>query len=185
MGLHLEYDGEAAAARAIQTEQRNGFLWMPQMSELLGDYEAHRDVYPTLEKFAPRLVAFFAETAKNFPADFDRQQAELAGKRPKVLSMIPANGAQDVDPNLGAIQIVFDRPMADQSCSLVGCGPHCPEVGKPHYDAQRKIWTAPVTLKPDWTYEFMLNSETYHAFRSEAGVPLEPVTVTFKTANQK
>jgi hypothetical protein len=47
------------------------------------------------------------------------------------------------------------------------------------------IWTVPVELKPDWSYEFMLNSETFDAFRSEEGVPLEPISVTFKTAGQK
>ncbi len=177
-----QYEGEEAARRAIQVEKRNGFLWMQEMSDLLGDYEAHREQYPTLEDFSPRLVAFFAESAKNLP----KTLADLASKRPKVVSMIPANGAQDVDPGLTAIQVVFDRPMADKSWSLVGGGPHCPEAGKgAHYDAQRKTWTVPVTLRPDWSYEFMLNSETYDAFRSEEGVPLEPVSVTFKTAGQK
>ncbi len=66
------------------------------MSGLLGEYEAHREQYPTMEDFSPRLVAFFAESAKNFP----KTQTDLAGKRPKVVSMIPANGAQDVDPGL-------------------------------------------------------------------------------------
>jgi hypothetical protein len=173
-----QYEGEEAARRAIQAEKRNGFLWMPELSDLLGDYEAHREPYPTLEDFAPRLVAFFAETAK--------KQADLAGQRPKVVSMIPANGAQDVDPGLTAIQVVFDRPMADKSWALVGGGPHCPKAGRgAHYDAQRKVWTAPVELKPDWIYEFMLNSETYEGFASEEGVPLEPLSVTFKTASQK
>lgn len=173
-----QYEGEEAARSAIQAEKKHGFLWMQEMSDLLGDYEAHRDQYPTLEDFAPRLAAFFAETAK--------KQADLAGIRPKVVSMIPANGAQDVDPSLTAIQVIFDRPMADKSWSLVGGGPHCPKTGKgAHFDAQRKIWTIPVELKPDWSYEFMLNSETYDAFRSEEGAPLEPVSVTFKTAGQK
>jgi hypothetical protein len=177
-----QYEGEEAARRAIQTEKRNGFLWMQEMSDLLGDYEAHREQYPTLEDFSPRLVAFFAEAAKALP----KTQIDLAGKRPKVVSMIPANGAQDVDPGLTAIQVVFDRPMANKSWSLVGGGPHCPETGKgAHFDAQRKIWTVPVTLKPNWAYEFMLNSVTFDAFRSEEGVPLEPVSVTFKTAGQK
>ena len=109
----------------------------------------------------------------------------MASKRPKVLSLIPTNGAQDVDPDLTAIQVVFDRPMADQSWSLVGGGPHCPKTGNgAHYDAQHKIWTVPVTLKPDWSYEFMLNSETYVGFASQEGVPLQPVSVTFKTAGQ-
>ncbi len=177
-----QYEGEEAARRAIQAEKRNGFLWMQEMSDLLGDYEAHREQYPTLEDFSPRLVAFFAEAAKALP----KTQIDLAGKRPKVVSMIPANGAQDVDPGLTAIQVVFDRPMADKSWSLVGGGPHCPKTGKgAHFDAQRKIWTVPVTLQPTWFYEFMLNSETFDAFRSEEGVPLEPVSVTFKTAGQK
>ena len=85
-----QYEGEEAARRAIRAEKRNGFLWMQELSDLLGDYEAHREQYPTLEEFSPRLVAFFAVTAK--------KQADLAGKRPKVVSMIPVNGAQDVDP---------------------------------------------------------------------------------------
>ena len=148
------------------------------MSDLLGEYEAHRDQYPTLEVFSPRLVAFFAETAK--------KRAGLTGQRPKVVSIIPANGAQDVDPGLTAIQVVFDRPMADESWALVGGGPHCPKTGKgAHYDAQRKVWTTPVELKADWSYEFMLNAEGYEGFRSEKGVPLAPVSVTFKTAGQK
>jgi hypothetical protein len=58
-----QYQREEAARYLIQTEKRNGFLWMPELSDLLGDYEAHRQRYPTLEEFAPRLVAFFAETA--------------------------------------------------------------------------------------------------------------------------
>lgn len=176
------YGGEEAARRAIQAEKRNGFLWMPEMSDLLGEYEAHREQYPTLEEFTPRLAAFFAESAKNLPATL----AGLTARQPKVVSMIPTNGAEDVDPNLKSIQVVFDRPMADQSWSLVGGGPHCPEVGKSiHYDANRKVWTAPVTLQPDWSYEFMLNSETYTGFASEQGVPLEPMSVTFKTAAKK
>jgi hypothetical protein len=177
-----QYEGEEAARRAIQVEKRKGFLWMQEMSDLLGDYEAHRDQYPTLEDFSPRLATFFAETAKNLP----KTLADLASKRPKVVSMIPANGAQDVDPNLTTIQVVFDRPMTDKDWALVGSGPHCPETSKgAHYDAQHKVWTVPVKLKPGWSYEFMLNSEYFDAFQSEEGVPLEPVSVTFKTALQK
>ncbi len=183
-----QYEGEEAARRAIQAEKGHGFLWMQEMSDLLGEYEAHRDRYPTLEDFAPRLVAFFAESAKNFPKTqtVPKTQTDWAGKRPKVVSMIPANGAQDVDPGLTAIQVVFDRRMADKSWALVGGGVHFPKTGKDaHFDAERKIWTVPVELKPDWSYEFMLNSETYVGFASEEGVPLEPVSVTFKTAGQK
>src|ERR1039458_831880 len=81
-----QYAGEEAARGAIQSEKKKGFLWMQEMSDLLGEYEAHRDQYPTLEDFSPRLVAFFAETAK----DFLKAQAELGAERANVGSTIPA-----------------------------------------------------------------------------------------------
>jgi hypothetical protein len=63
---------------------------------LLGDYEARRDKYPTLEAFAPRLISFF----KDYARDFAAKQADVAVKRPKIVSRTPPNGATDVDPGL-------------------------------------------------------------------------------------
>lgn len=178
---HRQYDGEQAAQRAIRYEKGRGFLWTEELSNLLGEYEAQRERYPTLESFAPRLVAFFNEYAQGFAS----KQAALAAKRPKVVSMAPANGAREVDPGLKEIRVVFDRPMEDGSWALVGGGPHCPETtGQPHYDAKRTTWTVPVKLKPDWNYEFRLNSGEYDAFRSADNVPLESVVVTFTTGKE-
>jgi hypothetical protein len=175
-----QYGGEQAARKAIAYEKSRGFLWTEELSNLLGEYEAQRDRYPTLEAFAPRLVSFFNEYAKGF----GEQQALLAAKRPKVVSMTPANGARNVDPGLKAITVVFDRTMKN-SWAMVGGGPHYPETtGKPHYDAKRTTWTVPVKLKPDWSYEFRLNFGGYDAFRSEDDVPLEPVLVTFTTGKE-
>jgi hypothetical protein len=178
---HRHYDGEQAAQRAIRYEKGRGFLWTEELSNLLGEYEGQRERYPTLESFAPRLVAFF----KDYTEGFASQQAELAAKRPKVVSMTPPNGAREVDPGLKEIRVVFDRPMKDQSWALVGGGPHCPETtGKSHYDAKRTAWTVPVKLKPDWSYEFRLNFGEYDAFRSADNVPLESVLVTFTTGKE-
>ncbi len=177
----VRYDGLPAGKRAIAYNQGRGFLWTEELSGLLAEYETHRGQYPDLDAFAPRMVAFFNEYSRGFA---ERQKA-LEAKQPKVVSIAPANGAQDVDPQLTAIRVVFDRPMRDRSWSLVGGGPHCPEsAGQPAYDTSRTTWTFPVKLKPDWDYEFMLNSETYDAFRSEAGVPLEPLHVSFKTRKE-
>ena len=60
-----QYEGEQVARDVIQIEKKNGFLWMPELSDLLQDYEARREQYPALEDFSPRLVAFFAEAAGN------------------------------------------------------------------------------------------------------------------------
>ena len=134
--------------------------------------------YPTLDSFSSRLGAFF----KAYAADFAQTQKALEGRRPKVVSMTPANGDEEADPNLSRIEVMFDRPMKDRSWSLVGSGPHSPETtGNASYDSKRTTWTVPVKLKPDWRYEFMLNSAKFDAFRSEEGVPLAPVSVTFKT----
>jgi hypothetical protein len=55
------YEGEAAAQRQIEEDIATGFLWMGPLSELFEEYEASRDEYPTLESFAPRIVAFFKD----------------------------------------------------------------------------------------------------------------------------
>jgi hypothetical protein len=169
-----QHDGATAARLATQEEKRRGFPWIEDLAALLGEYEAHRDQYPTLESFSPRLVAFFGEYAK--------KQTELAAKQPKVVAMTPVNGQKGVDPNLAKIEVVFDRPMQDRSWSMVGGGPHFPEMtGKPSYDAKRMRWSVPVKLKPEWEYQFMLNSDRFQNFQSEAGVPLEPLSVHFVT----
>ena len=154
---------------------------MQDLSDLLGQYEVERGPYPTLESFSPRLVAFFGQYASTFA----REQAAMEAKRPKVVTLVPANGATNVDAGLKVIQVVFDRPMRDKSWAMCGSGPHYPEtLGKPHYDEQRKTWTVAVKLKPDWDYEFRLNAGQYQSFQSEEGVALKSVAVTFRTGPQ-
>jgi hypothetical protein len=177
--FYHQFEGSEAARRAAQSSASRGFAWTSELSKLLGEYEGQRDKYATLDSFAPRLAEFFTQYAE----DFDKQQTALVGKRPKVVSMTPINGAKDVAPGLAEIKVVFDRPMRDGSWAMCGGGPHYPETpGKPKYDTARTAWTVPVKLKPDWSYEFWLNTDQFDAFRSAEGVPLESVHVTFKTA---
>ena len=174
-----KYRGSMIAWLAIREQNARHFSWIKELSDLLGEYEADRDQYPTLDAFSPRIVAFFNRYAEKFA---DEQKA-LEAKRPKVVSITPANGATDVDPHLAAVKVVFDRPMQDGSWSMVGGGPHFPEfAGKPSYDSTRTVWTVPVKLKPGWSYQFMLNSDRFQNFRSREGVPLAPLAVTFTTA---
>jgi hypothetical protein len=169
------HNGAAAAWMATQRERANGFAWMAGLSDLLGEYETHRDKYPTLESFAPRLVAFFDDYAK-----------KPVATPPKVVSMSPANGATDVDPSLETIKVVFDRPMTANSWSVCGGGADFPDlVGKPSYNAKRTTWTVHVKLKPEWEYHFALNSVSFTGFQSTEQVPLKPVKVTFKTGKAK
>lgn len=167
-------DGPDAARQAIQREHDRGFVWIGDLSKLLEDYEGQRQRYPAFDAFMPRIVAFFDDYANRH-----QQQAAAA---PQVVSMNPRNGANDVDPNLAEITVTFDQPMTDGNWSVVGGGPQFPEItGQIHYDAEGKVLTIPVRLKPDWSYEFWLNRGQYNSFQSRQGVRLEPVHVQFRT----
>jgi hypothetical protein len=93
------YEGENTAEREIGEQQTRGFEWMKELSGLLEQYEAERDHYPTLESFSPRLVSFF----RDYAGEFQKKHCEVEAGRPKVVSMVPANGAADVDPGTRTI----------------------------------------------------------------------------------
>ena len=59
----LRYESADAAQREIRDQKKRGFLWIDELSNQLAEYEAHRDRYPTLEAFSPRLVSFVKEYA--------------------------------------------------------------------------------------------------------------------------
>jgi len=103
---------------------------------------------------------------------------------PRVLSMTPANGATDVAPGRSEIQITFSEPMSDGSWSLVGGGPNFPKIEGIGYVENCTTLVVKVLLKPGWTYRYWLNSSRHQGFKSRAGVPLEPVAVTFRTTGE-
>ncbi|MHC4591972.1 MAG: YhfC family glutamic-type intramembrane protease [Planctomycetota bacterium] len=61
------HEGEALAQVAMWRHKAKGFPWIGGLSELLAEYEAKRDEYPTLETFFPRIVEFFNEYAESPP----------------------------------------------------------------------------------------------------------------------
>jgi beta-lactamase regulating signal transducer with metallopeptidase domain len=110
------------------------------------------------------------------------------GQPPQIVKMVPENGADNVDPSLREITVMFDRPMAE-GFSWTGGGenfPTIPQGKKPNWSRDRKTCTLPVELKPNWQYRLGLNSPSFKNFASADGIPLEPVVYEFKTspANQ-
>jgi hypothetical protein len=106
-----------------------------------------------------------------------------AGPAPRVVSIEPGNGARNVSPDTEAIVVRFDRQMMDRSFSVCGSGPNFPEItGEVSLDQSRKVLTIPVELKPNWSYEFSLNCQSYRNFKSAEGIELEPYKVSFRTA---
>ena len=102
-----------------------------------------------------------------------------SGNAPKIVSVTPADGAKDVDPNLGEIVVCFDRPMRE-GWSLIGNGwPKC--IGEPEFDASMKQLTIKVQLKPATEYRLEMNRGRYRNFKSADGVPLAQCAYTFTT----
>jgi hypothetical protein len=112
------------------------------------------------------------------------QAADGRADSPRIVKMEPENGATDVDPNLSALRVTFDRPMA-AGVSWTGGGepfPTIPEGQKPRWSADKRTYTLPVELQPDKQYRLGLNSPSFKNFASAKGVPLVPVVYEFRTS---
>jgi hypothetical protein len=181
----LAHQGVEAAEKAVAQEKRNSFLWTGELFQLLGEYEKDRVQYPTLEPFMPRVVSFFNDVSKRVDQMVAKPAVHEESKRPKVLSMTIAEGAQDVDPALKEIVVRFDRAMQKNSMSVVRGGIAFPKVSWASYDETGTVFTMRVSLEPDKRYAFSLNDEGFDNFRSAEGVPLKPVPVRFRTRAAK
>ena len=125
------------------------------------------------DAFVPRLAKRMAELA----AELEAQDAVA----PRVLSIVPADGATDVEPGNVELRVEFDRPMRDGSWSVCRTDRPFPEASAPRYDDARRVFTLEMALEPGRTYGLSLNCLGNLAFVSEDGVPLEPVEVVFTT----
>jgi beta-lactamase regulating signal transducer with metallopeptidase domain len=113
-------------------------------------------------------------------ASADLQQKTV---KPEIVSMSPKNGANDVDPKTKELRVTFNVPMGG-GFSWTGGGPSFP----PNPDSKKPYWTdggktcvLPVELKSGAEYKLGLNSPSHKNFQSAGGVPLDPVSYTFKT----
>jgi hypothetical protein len=185
----LATNGEESARNRMDWEEKNHFFWIAGLSELLGDYEAQRDRHPDFVSFFPKILEFFNEYAADAESRIriikDRWASERAAmleRSPKIVSLVPADGARDVDPNDSAIVITFDRAMKDKAWGVMRRNGNMPEItGDVFYDASRRVFTIPVKLEPNTDYTVGLNSENALAFQDEKGNPLVPTTFRFTT----
>jgi hypothetical protein len=110
-------------------------------------------------------------------------QLKRKASRPMIIGLVPKNGATDVDPNLKEIRVTFNMPMAE-GFSWTGGGEQFPAIAqgkKPFWMDDHKTCVLPVELRPGWEYHLGLNSPSHKNFQSSGGVPLDPVSYSFKT----
>jgi beta-lactamase regulating signal transducer with metallopeptidase domain len=117
-------------------------------------------------------------TTKGASQDIKRRTA-----KPQIVSLNPKNGTMDVDPKLAEIRVTFNVAMGD-GFSWTGGGsdfPKAPEGKKAFWTDDHMTCVMPVELEPGKVYRLGLNSPSHKNFQSAGGVPLDPVTITFKT----
>lgn len=141
---------------------------------------------PSYRNFRSASGVEVTPTAILFTTTGASSEAVPDSKPPMVVNLNPANGAQDVSPSTTMLTVTFNVAM-DEGFSWTGGGsefPTIPEGRRPYWTKDHKTAVLPVTLKPGSSYRLGLNSVSFKNFRSAAGVPLEPVAYTFKTAGQ-
>jgi beta-lactamase regulating signal transducer with metallopeptidase domain len=102
---------------------------------------------------------------------------------PKIVKMIPENGANDVSPSVKALRVTFDVPMGE-GMSWTGGGEQFPKIAdgeKAKWSGDDKSCILPVVLEPGKSYRLGINSLSHINFQSRWGVPLAPVEYRFET----
>ena len=104
-------------------------------------------------------------------------------RTPKLVKLVPANGATDVDPKTPALRVTFDVPMGE-GMSWTGDPNSVPKAAadkEPAWSKDGVTCVLPVQLEPGREYTIGLNNLTHNNFQSKWGVPLAPAAYKFST----
>ncbi|REK12015.1 MAG: hypothetical protein DWQ37_13435 [Planctomycetota bacterium] len=108
-----------------------------------------------------------------------RAAAPASAAPPKVIEAEPANGDNNVDPELKLIRIEFDQDMSGGGFSICG-GKNLKVAGKPRW-ASKRVFELPVELAPGTKYSFSVNCASAMNFKSAAGQPATVHPIAFQT----
>lgn len=105
----------------------------------------------------------------------------MVGAAPKVISLEPANEANDVDPGTTELIVRFDSDMQTGGYSVCGGGPTFPALkGKPEWRDARTL-VLHVTLAPDHAYQMSINCPAAQNCRAADGTPATQTPWRFST----
>jgi len=101
---------------------------------------------------------------------------------PVVVRMEPANGATNVDAAVvKELRVTFDVDMDTKGYSWCGGGDTFPKTtGNPKW-IDKRTCVLPVALESGRNYLLGINAPSFKNFKSQAGVPVDPVTYKFST----
>lgn len=166
-----------ATARLSEKEKNTAIEFLRKMVQFTSREVDGRQISFVEFPLSRKTVSFWIEFFRQL------RDEKMAAAIPHVIALEPANGAQNVDPNLSEIKVTFDRPMSPNSWSFCQRGAdHFPDfLAKPSFNADRTVITVPVRLRPEWNYHIFLNSPPFLGFRSAQGGTLPAVPWSFST----
>ena len=173
----LATDGREAALRETRAQQGYGFVWMDQLVSLLGEYESHRPLYPTLSSFMPRVAAFYDSVAPGVA----KLRADFESHRPRVLSASIENRATGVDPNLREIVVRFDHAVHGFGSMAGEYGGEVPTITGAGFDSTGTVLTIGVRLVPNHPYWLPFGPGS---FADKDGYPLQTWELRFRTRSE-
>jgi Big-like domain-containing protein len=111
---------------------------------------------------------------------------DIDSMAPVVVKTIPEAGTKDVSPGVMEIKVTFSKEMTDQSWSWsTAWKDSSPEgIGKPRYEANQRTCVLKVNLKPNTTYGYWINSQSFHGFKDKQGHAAVPYLLVFRTKAQ-
>lgn len=187
---YLRTNSDTTAVKSdIQYNIGRSFIWMGDFVKLFDEYENNRKVYSNLDQFFPRVVKFFDEYSKTIKGrmeaiekEKEAKLKEMREKGPKIVSVFPADGDNNVDPDIENMVITFDREMKNPGWAFIRGNKAFPSItGSPAYENGNKVLKLKIKLKPDTEYEVWLNKDSNLGFKGSDNIPMVPVFIKFKT----
>jgi len=157
-----------------------GFVWMKELVDVLGQYEAQRKTYPTLESFMPKIVNFYDTIAPKIKV-YDYAYLERCAK---VISTQPfENGDMTVNPNTSELVFNFDKKL-DGVRYFFGPKQNTtfdyPKVISVTFSNENKTVLMKVQMQPNTQYQINVIGRM---MRTYDGYSVQDYSLTFKTGD--
>ncbi len=167
--------------KELKQQLANGFVWMKDLVDVFGQFEAQRLTYPTLESYMPKIVNFYDSIAPKIKEYDDAYLRQCA----KVISTQPFNnGDTTVNPSTKEILFNFDKRL-DGVRYFFGPGQnenlHYPKPISFIFSNDNKTIIMKVELNPNTEYQINVYGSR---MRTYDGYSVQNYPLNFKTGHR-
>jgi hypothetical protein len=167
-----------STSKLVKEELANGFVWMEQLVNILGEYEKSRYSFPSLDIFMPKLNEFYDTVARNIE-EYELSYTRLCGKLVKTDPIVELDSS--VYSQLTELKFLFDKPLDGVRYFF---GPtkkglnHYPENVTFAFDSTNTVLIMNMKLKPKTEYEINMIGRM---MRTSDGYAVQGSVIRFKT----